>query len=183
MDKKLLRTRATQIGSNLSSSVNLSEIHAGYSVWPALTFTCSGNITGLILAVKVWDLKAEFPTFDIWRTSQTQDKLAYFKVSSTEISITPSQYATNGVSVYNLSTPLAFESGDIVGIYQPPTDHSWVQFYEASAKVGASFTSISDVGSTFLPYSDNVLTDSGKILVIHPVTSTYLSITIAIIHI
>ena len=168
MDEKLLRIKAAQIDDNTSDSSRWNRIDEGYSIRPQLTFTCNGTISELLLAVEVQDFRAEFPTFDIWRIVPYSKNMV--KVSSTEISLKPSQITTDGVITYTLPSPVAFQTGDMIGIYQPPFDRSWVRLYAAPPSSNI-YTSPSFIDSTL---TSDLLSAKGNTPLIHPMTGLWL---------
>ena len=134
MDYELLIQKTEQIGINdgrseLHGNRLGSEIH---SIMPSLEFNCSGTITGFLLGVNVrtaTDSRDEYPT-TIWLWNKT-DETTYTRVidSSVEIILGPSNFSTNGVYQFSLSTPLQFTDNQVLGIYQPIRLDSVVRFY------------------------------------------------------
>ena len=131
MNYELLAEKAQQIGvsrgdldgNRLGSNRN--------SIMPSLEFTCSGTITGFLLGVDVRtinDDRNEYPIIWLWsKTGET----TYTRVndSSVEIRLGPSNFSTDGIFQFNLSTPLQFTANQVLGIYQPRYIDSVVRFY------------------------------------------------------
>ena len=92
---------------------------------PSINFTCSGSITKWIVAAK-WENGGEhiyFPELQIWRAGT----IAYRKVGA----ITISAASEDGSNVYEYvpSSPLPFQEGDFLGIFQPDKDTSKLRAY------------------------------------------------------
>ena len=131
MQLDLLKKRAEKISGGNSVSGNF--IHHGLRVTPGLNFTCNGSITGVMVGA---DVRTEagslndYPQVDVWRIS---DSVTTFRVDSnlTDIAAYQGDYSPDGVIFYNLSltTPISFQSGDVLGVYQPPSDNSIVRMY------------------------------------------------------
>ena len=129
MQLNLLKKRAEKISSGNSVSGNF--IYHGLRVTPGLNFTCSGSITGVMVGA---DIRTEagslndYPQVDVWRIG---DSVTTYRVDNNQIDIAPYQgdYSPDGVLQYNLTTPIAFQSGDVLGVYQPPSDNSIVRMY------------------------------------------------------
>ena len=129
MDYELLIQKTEQIGindgrSDLHGNRLGSEIH---SIMPSLEFNCSGTITGFLLGVDV-RIRNEYPTIWLWNKT---DETTYTRVvdSSVEIILGPSNFSTDGVYQFSLSTPLQFTANQVLGIYQPVNGDSVVRVY------------------------------------------------------
>ena len=85
-------------------------------IFPGMNFTCNGNIQSLIFGAK-WTggSNQSFPELQIWRLNKSESY--YTKVSNALIKVTRKN--TSKLYWYNLTSPLAFEAGDILGYYQP----------------------------------------------------------------
>ena len=131
MDYDLLVQKAEQIGGD-NGDLDGNQLRSNrYSIMPSLEFNCSGTITGFLLGVDVrteTNRRDEYPTIWLWnKTNET----TYTRVddSSIEIILGPSNFSTNGVSQFSLSTPLQFTANQVLGIYQPRHGNSVVRFY------------------------------------------------------
>ena len=75
-----------------------------------------------------------------------REHLIFFRLkSSSEIRLAAGNFSTNGVIQYNLTTPIPFQSGDVLGVYQPPEADSVVQLFyvdDSTAPVAYRRTSI-----------------------------------------
>ena len=94
-------------------------------LFPDITFTCNGSITKWIVGAEanMGDLEL-FPELQIWRNTGRSDyTIANFSMLS---SGTP---VSNNIVEYNLSMPLEFQEGDILGVYQPRHQYSALVVY------------------------------------------------------
>ena len=93
-------------------------------LFPNITFTCNGFITKWIVGA---DHEAEndneLPELQIWRNT---GGTSYTKANFSQL---PSNTLNGTVAEYNLSTPLEFQEGDILGVYQPKHDKSELVVY------------------------------------------------------
>ena len=137
MDYDLLVQKANQIATGFFDAIgegDLSGNRLGSDtdwIMPSLEFTCSGTITGFLLGVDVRTEngnRVEYPTIWLWnKTNGT----SYTRVadSSVKIILGPSNFSTDGVYQFSLTTPLQFTANQVLGIYQPREDDSVVRFY------------------------------------------------------
>ena len=137
MDYDLLVQKANQIATEFLDFVgegDLSDNRLGSDtdcIMPSLEFTCSGTITGFLLGVDVRTEngnRVEYPTIWLWNKI---NETTYTQVadSSVKIILGPSNFSTDGVYQFSLSTPLQFTANQVLGIYQPHEDDSVVRFY------------------------------------------------------
>ena len=91
-------------------------------LFPDITFTCNGFITKWIIGAEAEndDLLSEL---QIWRNT---GGTSYTKAG---FSLLPSNTLTGNVAEYTLNTPLEFQEGDILGVYQPRRDDSALVVY------------------------------------------------------
>ena len=84
-------------------------------IFPGMNFTCSGNIQSLIFGAK-WTggSNQSFPELQIWSLREPE---SYIKVRNALINVPREN--TSQLYWYNLTSPLAFKAGDILGYYQP----------------------------------------------------------------
>ena len=83
-------------------------------LFSGMNFTCNGSIQSLIFGAQWQGNSSSFPELQIWRP---QGSYSYSKVRSTLINMTGEN--TLQLYQYNLTSPLAFGPGDILGYYQP----------------------------------------------------------------
>ena len=93
---------------------------------PSIAFRCNGSITKWIVAAKWEDGGGRnyFPELQIWRSSFGR---LYRRISTSTLTAT----AENANSVYEHtpSSPLPFQGGDILGIFQPSRAASRLRVY------------------------------------------------------
>ena len=113
-------------------SSGLNNLDAQLCVVPDVSFSCSGKITGLLLgatrrAIMDNGTRALYPEIQIWR--QNSAILNFTRLASQEIKLTEGDFSPDGVLQYNLTTPISFQSGDVLGVYQPKESYSVVTVY------------------------------------------------------
>ena len=147
MELDLLKKRAEKITSG--NIVSGNKLDHELRVVPGLNFNCSGNITSLLLGADVRTCNGpEYPEVGIWRLIKTFIGNYYDRESRQEIRMSEGDFSSNGVLQYNLTTPLSFQNGDVLGVYQPPENDSAVRMYyydDTSAPV-AEFVNNSNSG-------------------------------------
>ena len=98
-------------------------------IFPDIRFSCSsGSVTKWILVLEAGDGSMEYPQLQIWREEGSG---SYQRVGYTDINY-PSSSITDKYAVveYSLTTPLAFQEGDILGAYQPRRSDVVMQFQD-----------------------------------------------------
>ena len=132
MDYDLLVEKAEQIGGDGTGDLDGNRLGFNrHSIMASLEFTCSGTITGFLLGLDVrteTNSRVEYPTIWLWnKTNET----TYTRVvgSSVEIILGPSNFSSDGVYRFSLSTPLQFTANQVLGIYQPRHGDSVVRLY------------------------------------------------------
>ena len=94
-------------------------------VFPDITFTCNGFITKWIVGGTTGNNKPSQPELQIW---QNTGGTSYTKTNSSLLSFIALVY---NVAEYTLTTPLEFQEGDILGVYQPSSmDSALVVYYQ-----------------------------------------------------
>ena len=82
-------------------------------VFPNIHFTCNGSITKWIVGAGTGAGTSPSSEIQIWRRSGAD---SYTKVASTQL--TAQSINNSNVYEYVLSSPLGFQEGDILGVYQ-----------------------------------------------------------------
>ena len=88
-------------------------------------------MTGILLvgAVRTGMNRSQYPEIQIWRRN-TSDNDTYTKQANQTIKLTEGAFCSDGVLQYNLNTSnISFQSGDVLGVYQPPENESVVRVY------------------------------------------------------
>ena len=100
---------------------------------PGLNFSCAGSITSILLVAKISTVtgnRNNYPEVQIWRT--VGQGFMYEKQASQEIRLAEGDFSPDGVFQYNLITPLPFQIGDMLGVWQPEGSQSVVQLFYAN---------------------------------------------------
>ena len=87
----------------------------GQVIIPGINFTCSGSILSWVFGAQ-WQWQGNTDSFtelQIWRPGSVDG--SYTKVASTTIMV---QRNRTRLYEYRLSSPLAFQAGDVLGYYQ-----------------------------------------------------------------
>ena len=93
------------------------------------SFNGSGTMNGLLLAGTIMEkteMRDEYPEIQIWRNTHSN---IYTRQGREEIKLSPGDFSPDGVFQYNLTNSIAFESGDVLGVYQPSQQDSVVRVY------------------------------------------------------
>ena len=85
-------------------------------------------MTGLLLVgtLRTSGRKRQYPEVQLWRNTGGN---TYTRQASQEIRLAEGDFSPNGVLQYNLTTPISFQSGDVLGVYQPDHRKSIVRVY------------------------------------------------------
>ena len=127
MQLDILRKNAELINNDREL---IDSLDTEFRLFPSKNFTCSGSITGVLLGADIrWtsDMKSPYPEIQIWRNIMGTDQ--FTRQASKEIRLNPGDFSSNGVLQYILTTPMSFQSGDVLGVYQPQSEESVVSLY------------------------------------------------------
>ena len=126
MDLDLLRKRAEKVSSG---DMNENSLDNSFILLPGDSFSCSGTMTGLLFvgAVRTGGPRTLYPKIQIYRN--TGGNTYTMQGSSQDITLNPGDFSPDGVLQYNLTTPISFQSGDVLGVYQPAKGDSVVRVY------------------------------------------------------
>ena len=130
MQLELLKERAEKISNGNAVSDNF--IYHGLRVIPGLNFTCNGTIISAMVGVDVRtgsDGRVDYPQVDVWRADNSNDFFRIAPAVPRDVALNPGDFSPDGVLQYNLTNPASFQSGDFLGIYQPPSSDSIVRMY------------------------------------------------------
>ena len=96
------------------------------AIYPNIQFTCSGSITQWkFVAMRQGDGgRNRYPELQIWRPQNARN---YSKVHS--VALSPQNTQQLNVYSIDLSTAVAYQTGDVLGIYHPPKDSSVYRIY------------------------------------------------------
>ena len=151
MELDMLKRRAEKIpGQGMSDQVLDNE----FRLLPGESFSCSGTMTGLLLvgAVRNTIFRKALPEIQLWRNTGGD---TYTKQASEDIRLTEGDFSPDGVLQYNLTTPISYQSGDVLGVHQPNQLFSLVRvFYSRDSAtsyrqmgINPSSVSLSDLSS------------------------------------
>jgi hypothetical protein len=138
-----------------------------------LSFQCSGNITSLILGVEVSraNIFSRYPEFQLWQNTENN---SFIKKTTREIILSPDDFNTDGVFRFPLEPPIAYETGDIIGIYQPNT--AAVTVY--STPLDSPMLAFNSTGNAINMVDLKSFMTINETLVIYPVTGKLINQTI-----
>ena len=126
--------------------------HNYLGIFPEAIFTCNGTIQSWIFGA-LWIGVTESLQLQIWRPVNGNDE-AYTLVGSITINITEEN--TTKLYHYPLSSPLSFQAGDILGIFQPYyVDSQLVLAYEYKEQEDyqLGYYYVSNSESSIIPFS------------------------------
>ena len=135
MELELLKRRAEKIpgggaGEGTGGGLPDNEFRL---IIPFESFSCSGNMTGLLLVGAIrknMTRRNQYPEIQLWREiDQSNNTYTYCRQDSQEIRLNLGDFSSDGVLQYNLTTPISFHSGDVLGVYQPRQQDSLVRVY------------------------------------------------------
>ena len=173
MELQLLKERAKKISDNGGSQ---NYLDGKFRLIPGMSFTCNGMITGLLLGVDIRsksnaDGRTEYPVVQVWRPGSGD---SYTRVAMQEIRLAAGDFSPDGVFQYNLTTPIDFLNGDVLGVYQPSEGESIVRLYRHSqSNAPVSY----ELGENPVPSSlpvrlgDLSIQDEGLVILIYPITT------------
>ena len=151
----MLTKRSEKISSGNIVSQNILE--SGIRTSHSWVFNCSGTITRLLLGADIRTTGSLYPEVQIWRYGHLQTE-ALNKIASTIIYLAAGDFSPDGILRYTLPTPLSFQSGDLLGIYQPPISSSVVRLFYASDPAASTANSwSSNMDSVTLATSSTVV--------------------------
>ena len=165
MDLELMIRKAPLVDSDnngLDTQLSINELR----IITNMTFTCSGNLTSMILGVELRRpdllIRNLYPQIQLWRPSN--DNITYQKVTAREVILSPANFSTDGATRFEITPPIEFNEGDVLGVYQPALFRSVVIFYytEVQASVLSLIANPTDIPSTvnltsFAPVNQSLL--------------------------
>lgn len=168
MQLDLLRKNARTINFS-GQSANL--LNTELILFPSMNFTCNGRLTGLLLAADIrWRTvsRDRYPEIQIWRNVGSD---CYLRQASQEIRLNPGVFSPDGMLQYNLSPPMLFQSGDVLGVYHPPEHESALRlYYTNSNNAPDSYRLITSFVSTTTVLLRNLFRRSNQLLLLSPIT-------------
>ena len=139
-----------------------------FRIFPGWNFTCDGHITSLLLGADIPRKNGNgYPEIQIWRNTGDDN---YTRQASQEIRLTSGDFSPDGVLQYNLTTPMSFQSGDVLGVYQPDRRDSAVRLYYTYETSAASVTFFEWYNPTIISLS-SLAPIYGQVALVTPLTS------------
>ena len=121
-------------------------------LFPGMNFTCTGTIQSWIFGAQWHDdgTNDSFPQLQIWRPIGSE---LYTKVGKTTIM---TRQNNSKLYQYHPSSPLAFQTGDILGYYQPhvPTSKLELHIENRQGQLG-HFRGVTDEPTQFVVRNSN----------------------------
>ena len=168
MQWDVLKRRVDKIPNGVKSSNTMGN---EFRLVPGMNFTCSGTITSLLLGVDVRTMttrRNKFPEVQVWRKNQVNG--SYMRQDGQEIRLAAGNFSPDGVLLYNLNPPMQFQSGDVLGVYQPIQKKSVVRlYYNVNDSAPDTIRIKSDTPSS-LSLSGKFKTVIGQQILLFPVT-------------
>ena len=169
MELQLLKERAKKISDNDGSQ---NYLDGKFRLVPGMSFTCNGIITGLLLGVDIRsnrDGRSKYPMVQVWRPGSGG---RYTRVAMQEIRLAAGDFSPDGVFQYNLTTPIDFLNGDVLGVYQPSEGDSIVRLYRHSQNnAPVSYELGDNPSSVSVRLNDLSEQDEGLVILIYPITT------------
>ena len=146
-----------------------------FRLLPNESFSCNGTLTGLLLVGDIradQGLRNQYPEIHIWRNTGGN---TYTKQASQEIILNQGDFSPDGVLQYNLTTPIPFQSGDVVGLFQPRQQNSIVRvYYDSSASTTYQVMGTNPTSMIPIPNSlSSTVTD--ELILISPISGTHIN--------
>ena len=165
MDLDLLRKRAEKISN---AGMNDDSLDSNFILLHGDSFSCNGNLTGLIFVGTnsgIGGDRKKHPEIQIYRN--TGGDTYTMQGSSQEIRLAEGDFSPDGVLQYTLTTPILYQSGDVLGVYQPSKGDSVVRVYYREAAVTTYRNSDSPMSSINL---NDLSTVDGQEILISPIS-------------
>ena len=130
---------------------------------PNFTFNCNGRVTDIIVSMNTVSSGTDFSVFEMWHP--TSPSGTYHKIGEVELPLgrrmggqgqNNFDYATLSL---NSSTQIEFQSGDVIGYYQPSDARRLIWSIQTSGYISYSNTVTSPSTSIDINNADNVDTD------------------------
>ena len=166
----LLKKRAEKIPNTGISSNFLDN---DFRLITGMSFTCSGSLTSLLLAVDVrpGGSRTLYPEVQIWRA---QNANTYNLQASQQIRLAAGDFSPDGVLQYTLSPALSFQNGDVLGVWQPASSSSVVRLYHDGQTSGPQFYETSYIPGSSINVNNADSMSTASTILIHAITTGWL---------
>ena len=109
---------------------------------PSATFNCNGRITNVAISMQFSFSGSDLPLFQLWRLASPNSGI-YSKVG--EVELPPGDRIGGFIINYyfanlSLSSEIEFQSGDVIGYYQPPEAQRVIRSIQTSGYTSYSST-------------------------------------------
>ena len=171
IEPDLLRRRAESISGSSTRAAG-GGLDDEFRLLTDKSFSCSGNMTGILLvgAVRTGMNRSQYPEIQIWRRS-TSDDDTYSKQAIQTIRLTEGAFSSDGVLQHNLNTfNISFQSGDMLGVYQPLESESVVRVYYDS---NASTTYLVRENPNLINITNFLQNSSDELILISPISGIH----------
>lgn len=125
---------------------------------PNATFNCNGRIINVMASMLFAGLASNFPLFQVWRPTSLNSS-TYNKIDEVKL---PPGNRIGGISGYystslslNSSSQIEFQSGDVIGYYQPSIPQRLIWNLQTSGYTSYSNTASSPLTSIDTDNVDN----------------------------
>ena len=167
MQLDILRKNAELINNDREL---IDSLDTEFRLLPSKNFTCSGSITGVLLGADIRltsDMKSPYHEIQTWRNVMGTDQ--FTRQASQEIRLNPGDFSPDGVLKYNLTTPISFQSGDVLGMYQPQEESVVRLYYTRNNSAPDSYLLPTDI----IPLSialQQTIRRTNELLLLSPIT-------------
>ena len=170
MDLNLLKKRAEKIPN---AGVSSNFLNLDFRIVTGTSFNCSGSLTGLLLGVDVrpGGGRNAYPEVQIWRRRAAGTISNYNRQARQDIRLAAGDFSPDGVLQYNLNPALSFQSGDVLGVWQPSSGSSVVRLFHDGQNGGPL-----SYETNFNPSSINAVAGTAtrrSTLLIHAITASW----------
>ena len=125
-------------------------------VVPQARFNCNGRITRIAASMGISLLGPNLPLFQVWHPTSS----IYHKVG--EVELPPGDYITGPTNYYfsnlslNINSQIEFQSGDIIGYYQPTDSQHLIYSIQSTEYNSLSNTVTNPTNSIDIGNVDNI---------------------------
>ena len=131
MDYELLKHKAEQICNNITCNGPPNNKRMLDEEWllTSYPFTCSGNITSLLIGGDLRLAKNKYPTLSLWKKEQNNFVYNKVQLSGRNLTFDPYDFSTSGPLHFHLSEPLEFHENYVIGIRHYRNNETAVRLY------------------------------------------------------